>query len=100
MRSFLALVVPALAAAVPVLFSADSTNSTDGLLNTLDGPDPNEIQIQSASFSGNGCPQGSVSTNISPDKTVSFFPLRLSFPVQSLGIETRGARRVTTGGIC
>ncbi|KAG7123068.1 putative secreted protein like [Verticillium longisporum] len=36
-------------------------------------PNPNEIQIVSAQFSGSGCPQGSVSTTISPDRTVITF---------------------------
>lgn len=66
MRS-LAFLVPALAAAVPL-----GPTGPDGW---ADGPDPNEIQISSASFSGNGCPQGTVSTSISPDKTVSTNPL-------------------------
>jgi len=70
---FVALFAPALAAATPVLIFPDSSNTNypsggDGL---ADSPDPNQIQIISASFSGNGCPQGSVSTSISPDKTVS-----------------------------
>jgi hypothetical protein len=62
MRSF-AFLLPALAAASPV-----AQTSPDGW---ADGPDPSQIQITSASFSGNGCPQGTVSTSISPDKTVS-----------------------------
>lgn len=36
-----------------------------------DYPDPNSITIQQATFSGNGCPQGTVSTSISSDKSVS-----------------------------
>ncbi|OIW31411.1 hypothetical protein CONLIGDRAFT_653914 [Coniochaeta ligniaria NRRL 30616] len=64
MRSF-AFLLPALAAASPL-----AQTTPDGW---ADGPDPNEIQITSASFSGNGCPQGTVSTSISPDKTVITF---------------------------
>ncbi|KAL2022974.1 hypothetical protein VTK56DRAFT_4189 [Thermocarpiscus australiensis] len=60
-----ALLLPALAAASPVV-----QLGTDGWSDT---PDPNEIQIESASFSGNGCPQGSVSTSLSDDKTVITF---------------------------
>jgi len=36
-------------------------------------PDPNQIYIISAQTSGNGCPQGSVTTTISPDKSVVTF---------------------------
>jgi len=35
--------------------------------------DPSQITISSVSFSGNGCPQGSVSTSISTDRTVVTF---------------------------
>ena len=40
-------------------------------------PDPTQITIIDSSYSGNGCPQGSVSTSTSPDKTVSipFHPI-------------------------
>lgn len=62
MRSF-AFLLPALAAASPL-----AQTSPDGW---ADGPDPADIQITSASFSGNGCPQGTVSTSISTDRTVS-----------------------------
>ncbi|KAH8908257.1 hypothetical protein BR93DRAFT_609041 [Coniochaeta sp. PMI_546] len=64
MRSF-AFLLPALAAASPL-----AQTNPDGW---ADGPDPNQIQITSATFSGNGCPQGTVSTSISPDKTVITF---------------------------
>lgn len=64
MRS-VAFLLPVLAAATPI-----AQVGSDGW---ADGPDPSQIQIQSATFSGNGCPQGSVSTNISPDKTVCLF---------------------------
>ncbi|KAK0612404.1 hypothetical protein B0T17DRAFT_593403 [Bombardia bombarda] len=64
MRSF-AFLLPALAAASPL-----GQVSPDGW---SDSPDPSQIQVVSASFSGNGCPQGSVSTSISPDKTVITF---------------------------
>lgn len=59
-----AFLLPALAAASPVA----QVVGNDGWANA---PDPKQIQIDKASFSGNGCPQGSVSTSISPDKTVS-----------------------------
>ncbi|OAL00997.1 hypothetical protein IQ06DRAFT_325707 [Phaeosphaeriaceae sp. SRC1lsM3a] len=52
---FAALVLPALAAALPQSGSA---------------PSPDDIQITSTTYSGNGCPQGSVSTSNSDDKTV------------------------------
>ncbi|KAJ9161280.1 hypothetical protein NKR19_g2383 [Coniochaeta hoffmannii] len=64
MRSF-AFLLPALAAASPL-----AQTTPDGW---ADGPDPNQIQIVSATTSGNGCPQGTVSTSISPDKTVITF---------------------------
>lgn len=64
MRSFIAYLLPALAVASPLGIVQPSP---DGW---ADGPDPKQIQITSATFSGNGCPQGTVSTSISPDKTV------------------------------
>ncbi|EJT79829.1 hypothetical protein GGTG_04912 [Gaeumannomyces tritici R3-111a-1] len=63
---FTAFLLPALAAATPV-------NLPKGGAGQADGPDPKQIQIVSASFSGNGCPQGTVSTSISPDRTVITF---------------------------
>jgi hypothetical protein len=36
-------------------------------------PDSSLITISAATFSGNGCPQGTVSTSVSPDKTVITF---------------------------
>jgi len=59
MRSLAALLLPALIAANPI---AQTTS-----------PDPDEITIASVSFSGDGCPDGSVSTSISTDKTVVTF---------------------------
>ncbi|KAK4199198.1 hypothetical protein QBC40DRAFT_176957 [Triangularia verruculosa] len=61
-----AFLLPALAAASPVA----QVVGNDGWANA---PDPAKIQIEKAGFSGNGCPQGSVSTSISPDKTVVTF---------------------------
>ncbi|KAK4117411.1 hypothetical protein N656DRAFT_35355 [Canariomyces notabilis] len=61
-----ALVLPALVAASPVA----QVVGNDGW---ADAPDPKQIQIVEASFSGSGCPQGTVSTSISPDKTVITF---------------------------
>lgn len=60
MRSYLAILAPLLAAASPL-----------GIAGNGDLPSPGEIQIVSASSSGNGCPQGTVTTDISPDRTVS-----------------------------
>jgi len=60
---YLALLAPALAAATPILNPQA----------TADLPDPKEIQIISATWSGNGCPSNSVSTSISPDRTVITF---------------------------
>lgn len=81
---------PALAAASPTfvlgegsttLTTADNAGSPPvaNLVNpgsdstSADTPDPNDIQIVGVSFSGSGCPQGSVSTSISLDKTVVTF---------------------------
>lgn len=63
MRSFAALALPALVAASPAL----NPNAVSDL------PDPKEIQIVSATWSGNGCPANTVSTSISPDRTVITF---------------------------
>ena len=54
-----ALLLPLLAAANPVP-APEATSA----------PDPGQITIVSTSYSGNGCPQGTVSTSTSPDKTV------------------------------
>jgi hypothetical protein len=56
MKSFAALLLPALVAATPLQFN--------------DLPNPRDIQISGVSTSGNGCPQGTVSYDISPDRTV------------------------------
>ncbi|GAB1312499.1 hypothetical protein MFIFM68171_02709 [Madurella fahalii] len=61
-----AFLLPALVAASPVA----QIVGNDGW---ADAPDPSQIQIVDASFSGSGCPQGTVSTSISPDKTVITF---------------------------
>jgi hypothetical protein len=60
MHSKIALLLPLLAAANPL----------PGLQARGDAPDPAQITIVSTSYSGNGCPQGSVSTSTSTDKTV------------------------------
>ncbi|KAK8061990.1 hypothetical protein PG994_008356 [Apiospora phragmitis] len=62
MRSYAAVLLPFLAAANPI-----------GIIGDGDLPSPDSIQIVSTSYSGNGCPQGSVTTDISPDKTVITF---------------------------
>ncbi|KAF2656397.1 hypothetical protein K491DRAFT_744627 [Lophiostoma macrostomum CBS 122681] len=54
---FAALLLPVLAVATP-------------LPQTGTEPDPNQITIIDTAYSGNGCPQGSVSTSTSPDRTV------------------------------
>jgi hypothetical protein len=59
MKAVAALLLPVLAAATPLSIS--------------DLPDPGDITIISASTSGNGCPSGTVSTDISPDRTVVTF---------------------------
>lgn len=66
MKSLAALLFPAAAAALPGLnFPGGSSAGA--------GPDPSQITIAAASFSGNGCPQGTVSTSFSSDKTVVTF---------------------------
>ncbi|KAK7985600.1 hypothetical protein PG996_005163 [Apiospora saccharicola] len=62
MRFHAAVLLPFLAAANPI-----------GIIGDGDLPDPDSIQIISASSSGNGCPQGSITTNLSPDRTVITF---------------------------
>jgi hypothetical protein len=59
MYTKLALFLPFLAAATPITRDAA-------------GPDPGLITIVDSTYSGNGCPQGSVSTSTSTDKTVSY----------------------------
>lgn len=55
----LPLLLPALAAAAPALNAA--------------APNPSEIQILSATWSGNGCPSNSVISTLSPDRTTITF---------------------------
>ncbi|CAJ2504567.1 Uu.00g119610.m01.CDS01 [Anthostomella pinea] len=62
MRSFAALFLPVLAAANPI-----------GIVTGGDGPSPDQIQIVSVSASGNGCPQGTVTTDMSDDRTIVTF---------------------------
>ncbi|KAI0015087.1 hypothetical protein F4780DRAFT_787500 [Xylariomycetidae sp. FL0641] len=62
MRSSHILLLPALVAASPL-----------GIVSDGDAPSPAEIQIVSVSASGNGCPQGTVTEDISPDRTVVTF---------------------------
>jgi len=76
MRFAAALLLPALAAATPVALDPP-TRVLDG---RWQGPPtgspaaaPSGVTISSVSFSGNGCPQNSVSTSISTDKTVVTF---------------------------
>src|SRR5690349_9238242 len=56
-----------------VLFPVIAVASPLGPTGLSDTPNPKDIQIVNASFSGSGCPQGSVSTTISPDRTVITF---------------------------
>lgn len=69
MRSaVLALLAPALITATPIEFETGK-------------PDGDLIRIISASTSGNGCPQGTVTTDLSPDGTVRYvnvFPIGLT----------------------
>lgn len=60
---FAALLLPILAAANPVPLTAAG-----------DAPPPEQITIVDTTYSGNGCPQGTVSTSTSTDKTVSTIP--------------------------
>ncbi|CAN9450364.1 unnamed protein product [Alternaria alternata] len=59
MHAKIALLLPVLALANPV------PQTTTG-----DAPSPEQITIVDTTYSGNGCPQGSVSTSTSTDKTV------------------------------
>ncbi|PSN72349.1 hypothetical protein BS50DRAFT_484231 [Corynespora cassiicola Philippines] len=49
---------------LPILAAANP------LPQTGTAPDPAQITIIDSTYSGNGCPQGSVSTSTSPDKTI------------------------------
>lgn len=62
MRFFQISLLPALATAAAVLNP-----------DLDEGPDPKQIQITGATWSGNGCPQGTVSTSLSTDRTVVTF---------------------------
>ncbi|KAI0173687.1 hypothetical protein GGR52DRAFT_401097 [Hypoxylon sp. FL1284] len=62
MRSYVALLAPALVAASPL-----------GVVGDGSSPKPEEITIVSASASGNGCPQGTVTSDLSTDGKVITF---------------------------
>jgi hypothetical protein len=62
MRSFIQLAGAAMAAASPVLVLPSPNSGT--------APDPTLIQISAVSASGNGCPQGTFTANLSPDRQV------------------------------
>lgn len=64
-KALLAALLPALVAASPVAQSGGTGSALE--------PSPDEIQITGTSFSGNGCPGGSVSTSVSNDKTLVTF---------------------------
>jgi len=63
MKSIALALLSAYAVAAP--FELDARNAMD--------PPPQQVSIASASYSGNGCPQGSVSSVISDDKSVVTF---------------------------
>lgn len=65
MKSLAAFLFPLSGLAAPNLVFPDGGSAA--------GPDPSQITITSASFSGNGCPQGTVTTTFSTDKTVVTF---------------------------
>ncbi|KAH8753823.1 hypothetical protein F5883DRAFT_607951 [Diaporthe sp. PMI_573] len=67
MKSLATLLFPAAAAAALPGLNFPGGSSAGA------GPDPSQITIAAASFSGNGCPQGTVSTSFSSDKTVVTF---------------------------
>ncbi|RYC57538.1 hypothetical protein CHU98_g8675 [Xylaria longipes] len=64
MLSFVTLFGAALVAANPLVLPVPGSGTT---------PDPTTILITSVSASGNGCPQGSVATELSPDRQVVTF---------------------------
>ncbi|CAG8949050.1 hypothetical protein HYFRA_00002179 [Hymenoscyphus fraxineus] len=58
---------------IPALVAASPLNSDYTPLQRRVDPPADQITIVSASSSGNGCPQGTVSTTLSPDKTLITF---------------------------
>lgn len=64
MLSFITLLGASLVAANPLTLRGVGSGTA---------PDPSTIQITSVSASGNGCPQGTVSTELSPDRQVSSY---------------------------
>jgi hypothetical protein len=55
---------------LPVLAAANPVPAAGNQVARADAPDPAQITIVDSTYSGNGCPQGSVSTSTSTDKTV------------------------------
>jgi hypothetical protein len=74
-----AILLPVLALANPL-----------GNRQTPATPPVDQITIISAQSSGNGCPQGSVSNTLSPDKTVSSLSCLSSYDANSAKIVTFG----------
>jgi len=58
---------------LPVLVTANPLDADFTPLNRRQSPPADQIIINDTSTSGNGCPQGSVSTSLSPDSTVVTF---------------------------
>lgn len=75
-----ALILPVLAAAYP----------------QSNAPGKDDITIVDTTYSGNGCPQGSVSTSTSEDKTVSTFQHSITPTILSSGSPKYGCRIHTT----
>jgi len=72
MLSSVLLLLPALALASPVEKRA-SPVEVEKRLDTTSAPSPDQIVIKSVSFSGTGCPQGTVSTTLDETGTVVTF---------------------------
>ena len=54
--------------------SATVTTAAPASTTTAAGPNPSEVYINSIAYGGTGCPQGSVGSFISTDRTTSELP--------------------------
>ena len=62
------------ATANPVLGVSVTATTSASASSTAIGPNPTEVYINSIAYGGTGCPQGSVGSFISADRTTSVNP--------------------------
>ena len=69
--SIAAITLSAFASANPVLGVSVTATTAASATSSAVGPNPTEVYINSIAYGGTGCPQGSVGSFISADRTTS-----------------------------